>query len=94
MLLFIVVSMCFAMVLTGRSDKANSVNNKGDDFMFWKKQICSKCKTGKYNYELDPKSNMCPNIHCLKNGKCQFYVPLEKNLKICIFKKNKIWKNI
>ncbi len=49
--------------------------------MFWNKKICPRCKTGKYTYDLDPKSEMCPNINYWKNGKCQFYKPLDKPIK-------------
>lgn len=81
-LAFVVVVIYCAMVVAGRADdnENNSDNNKGDDDMFWKKQICPRCKTGKYTYELDPKSDMCPSISCWKNGKCIFYAPL-KNLQ-------------
>ena len=79
-LAFIVVAMYCAMIVAGRSDenenKGNS--NEGDDDMFGKKQICPRCKTGKYTYELDPKSEACPYIGCWKCNKCHFYKPLEK----------------
>ncbi|MBQ8636450.1 MAG: hypothetical protein IJ423_00445 [Clostridia bacterium] len=72
------------MVVAGRADdnKNNSDNIKGDgDEMFWKKQICTKCKTGKYTYDLDPKSEVCPYIECWQKNKCHFYKPLDKNYK-------------
>ena len=81
-LAFIVVAMYCAMVVAGRSDEqANMENNKGDDDMFFKKQICPRCKTGKYTYELDPKSECCPYIGCWRRNKCHFYKPLEKSSK-------------
>jgi len=49
--------------------------------MFWKKQICPKCKVGKESYDLDRHSEMCPYIGCLKDSKCHFYVPLDKDTK-------------
>lgn len=70
-LAFIVVAMYCACVLAGRSDD--------DDDNLYKEQICPKCKTGKYTYELDPKSDACPNISCWENGKCAFYAPLKKS---------------
>ena len=46
--------------------------------MFWKKQICPKCKTGKESYELDQYSDICPYIDYWKSGKCPFYKPFPK----------------
>ena len=76
--------MYCAMETTSCSDERenNSDNNKGDDDeMFWKKQICPRCKTGKYTYELDPKSEVCPYIECWQRNKCHFYKPLDKTSK-------------
>ena len=86
-LAFIVVAMYCACVLAGRSDENenNGDNNEGDDDMFLKKQICPRCKTGKYTYDLDPKSEVCPYIGCWRRNKCHFYKPLEKEPKKCIF---------
>ena len=81
-LAFIVVAMYCACVLAGRSDdQAEKENNEGDDDMFFKKQICPRCKTGKYTYDLDPKSDVCSYIGCWKRNKCSFYKPLDKNSK-------------
>ncbi len=49
--------------------------------MFWDKKICSRCKMGKYTYELDSKSEVCSYIGCWKKNKCHFYKPLEKEPK-------------
>lgn len=49
--------------------------------MFFKKQICPKCKVGKESYELDIHSEECPYIWHLKDGKCKFFQPLEKPVK-------------
>ena len=86
-LAFIVVAMYCACVLAGRSDENenNSDNNEGADDMFLKKQICPRCKTGKYTYDLDPKSEVCPYIGCWRRNKCHFYKPLEKSAKKGIF---------
>ena len=81
---FSVVAMYCAMVVAGRSDdnENNSDNNKGDNCeMFLKKQICPRCKTGKYTYDLDPKSETCPYIGCWRRNKCSFYKPFDKNSK-------------
>ena len=82
-LAFIVVAMYCACVLAGRSDENenNSDNNEGADDMFLKKQICPRCKTGKYTYDLDPKSETCPYIGCWRRNKCSFYKPFDKNSK-------------
>ena len=78
-LAFCVVAMYCAIIVAGRSDEqADMENNERADEMFWKKQICPRCKTGKYTYELDPKSEVCPYIGCWKRNKCHFYKPLEK----------------
>lgn len=87
-LAFIVVAMYCAMVVAGRSDENenNGDNNEGDDDeMFLKKQICPRCKTGKYTYDLDPKSEVCPYIGCWRRNKCHFYKPLEKEPKKGVF---------
>ena len=77
--LFLVVTMYCALIVAGRSDEqANIENNEGDDDMFLKKQICPRCKTGKYTYDLDPKSEVCPYIGCWRRNKCHFYKPLSK----------------
>lgn len=77
---FIVVAMYCAMVVAGRSDENenNGDNSEGDDDMFFRKQICPRCKTGKYTYDLDPKSEVCPYIGCWRRNKCHFYKPLNK----------------
>ena len=46
---------------------------------FWKKKICTSCKTGKELLELDNRSFACPYIRCLKNNKCSFYEQLESS---------------
>lgn len=65
------------------------VSLEGDEEMLRKKKLCPKCKTGMDSYEEDRHSEVCPYINCLKNGKCSFYVPLEKPSILGIFKKNK-----
>lgn len=89
-LAFVLLAMMCAMIVAGRSDEqADMENNEGADEMFWKKQICPRCKTGKYTYDLDPKSETCPYICCWKRNKCSFYKPLEKPSKPGIFQRNK-----
>ncbi len=81
-LVVLVVALYCALIIAGRSDEqANMENNEGADEMFWKKQICPRCKTGKCTYELDPKSEVCPYIGCWKRNKCHFYKPLDKSQK-------------
>lgn len=78
-LAFIVVLMYCVITAKGcRKKKNNGNNNRGDDNMFLKKQICSRCETGKRAYELDPKSGICPHIECWQENKCSFYKPIEK----------------
>ena len=74
-LAFVVVKISCAKFVAGHSikNKSNDDNKEFDN-----KHICSGCKTGKDTYEIDPKSETCPYIECLKNGECSFYVPLEK----------------
>lgn len=43
-----------------------------------RKGLCSGCKTGKYTYELDGRSEICPYLYFYKNRKCCRYEPLEK----------------
>ena len=86
-LAFIVVAMYCACVLAGRSDEqTNMENNEGANDLF-KKKICPRCKTGKYTYDLDPKSETCPYICCWKRNKCSFYKPLDKHSKSSLFHK-------
>lgn len=78
-MLVIVVGLYCASIIAGHSDEQAEIeNNKEADEMFLKNQICPKCKTGKYTYDLDPKSDVCPYIECCKRNKCCFYKPLEK----------------
>ena len=82
----IVFALYCALIVAGRSDdQAEMKNNEGDDDMFFRKQICPRCKTGKYTYDLDPKSEACPYIGCWKKNKCHFYKPLDKEPKKGIF---------
>ena len=88
---FSVVAMYCAMVVAGRSDdnENNSDNNKGDNCeMFLKKQICPRCKTGKYTYDRDPKSECCPYIRCWRHNKCSFYKPFEEHSKTSLLQKH------
>ena len=85
-ILAIVVALYGALIIAGRSDEqAKMENHEGDDDMCFKKQICPRCKTGKYTYDLDPKSDVCPYIGCWKRNKCSFYKPLNKEPKNGIF---------
>ena len=47
----------------------------------FKRKLCPKCKTGKYTYELDRRSPVCPYIGCHNGKKCPMYVKLEKPQK-------------
>ena len=86
--LFLIVAMYSALIIAGRSDdQAEKENSEGDDDMFLKKQICPRCKTGKYTYDLDPKSDACPYIGCWRRNKCSFYKPLDKHSKSSLFYK-------
>ena len=86
-LAFVLLAMMCAMIVAGRSDEqADMENNKGDNDMFNKK-ICPRCKTGKYTYDLDPKSEACPYIGCWRRNKCSFYKPLDKHSKPSLFHK-------
>ena len=83
----LVIALYCALVIAGRSDEqADMENNKGDNDMFNKK-ICPRCKTGKYTYDLDPKSDACPYIECWRRNKCSFYKPLDKHSKSSLFHK-------
>ena len=59
--------------------------------MFKEKQICSNCKTGKESYELDTHSENCPYMMCWSNGRCDYYKPLKKPLKLKLFKRADIF---
>ena len=84
----LVIALYSALIVAGRSDEqTNMENNEGDDDVFLKKQICPRCKTGKYTYDLDPKSETCPYIGCWRRNKCSFYKPLDKHSKSSLFHK-------
>ncbi len=90
-LAFIGVAIYRAIVVAKRSDgnENDGYNSQWDDNTFEEKQICSMCKTGKYTYELDKHSQVCPYISCIGKGKCSFFVPLEKTSKLSVFKMQK-----
>lgn len=52
-----------------------------------KRNLCSKCETGKYHYELDQRSPMCPYISCYNKKKCAMYVKSEKTTILYALKK-------
>lgn len=70
-LISIVFALYCALIVAGRSDDESEreINNEEDDDMFFRKQICPRCKTGKYTYDLDPKSEVCPYIGCWRRNK-------------------------
>ena len=47
----------------------------------FKRKLCPTCKTGKYTYELDRRSPVCPYIGCYSRKKCPMYDKLEKPQK-------------
>ena len=53
----------------------------------FKRKLCPKCKTGKYTYELDKRSPMCPYIDCYNGKKCPMYVKLEEPQKSSFFER-------
>ena len=75
-LTFVVVKIYCAKFVKGHSNQ--NENNSVDNKECINRRICSKCRTGKNTYDMDPKSENCPYIECIKNGECSFYVPLEK----------------
>ena len=44
-----------------------------------KVQLCPMCETGRKDYLLDSSSTFCSHISCLKDGKCNCFVPLKNN---------------
>ena len=83
----LVIALYSALIIAGRSDEqANIENNEGANDLFNKK-ICPRCKTGKYTYDLDPKSEACPYIGCWRRNNCSFYKPLDKHSKSSSFHK-------
>ena len=57
----------------------------------FKRKLCSKCKMGKYTYELDKRSPECLYIGRHKGNYCPMYVKLVKPEK-CGFGRN-IFRN-
>lgn len=47
----------------------------------FKKKLCPKCEMGKYTYELDKRSPMCPYIGCYSKKKCPMFIKLKKSKK-------------
>ena len=79
MLAIVIIVIYYAKFFKGNSNRNENNGNNNDEY--GNKHICSDCKTGKDTYNIDPKSEICPYIECLKNGKCSFYVPLEEPSK-------------
>lgn len=40
------------------------------------KVLCSNCKTGEESYLVDPSSFACPYFSCIRDFKCDYYVPI------------------
>ncbi len=40
--------------------------------------LCSQCKTGKYTYELDKNSTLCPYILCNNGKTCSMFEKLDE----------------
>lgn len=62
--------------------------------MFYKKQICHNCKTGKETYNLDRHSVFCSHIVCVKNGKCSFYKPIKRVFFFKKYRVNEVEENL
>ena len=46
-----------------------------------RKKLCPHCKTGKYTYELDRHSPVCPYFYCHNGKKCAMYKKLNEPKK-------------
>lgn len=46
-----------------------------------RKKLCPHCKTGKYTYELDRHSPVCPYFYCHNGKKCAMYERLNEPQK-------------
>lgn len=46
-----------------------------------KRNLCSHCQTGKYTYELDKRSTVCPYLYSYDGKQCPMYKELEKKKK-------------
>ena len=44
-----------------------------------KVQLCPMCETGRKDYQLNSGSIFCSYISCLKDGKCNKFVPMKKS---------------
>ena len=52
----------------------------------FKRKLCPRCEMGKYTYELDNRSPMCPYIGCYSKYKCPMFVKLKNPQKRRKFK--------
>ena len=43
------------------------------------KQLCSDCERGRTSYLLDPKSPVCPYLHCHTGKNCSRYEQIERS---------------
>lgn len=78
-LVILVIALYCALVIAGSSDKVvNKPKVEVRDNLLRGKQICQRCKTGKYTFELDRHSEACPYIGYREKDKCLFFVPLDK----------------
>ena len=92
-ILFIIAFAIYAVKAAGSRNEAGTktcVKSKKYGDVLQKKKMCSGCKTGMDSYTLDPHSEACPYIGCWENGRCQFFVPLEKPSKAIKNKKTPI----
>ena len=46
-----------------------------------RKKLCPHCKTGKYTYELDRHSPVCPYLSCHNGKKCSMFKMLDRPKK-------------
>lgn len=80
LLILVLVAMeVYFMAAKGRKQKAYKEEDK--DATSHQRQLCPRCRIGKESYERDRQSTTCPHIFCLKDGKCQYYVPLAREEK-------------
>ena len=52
-----------------------------------KKELCSRCKTGRDSLLLDPRSDTCPYLGTHSGKKCGMYVKLKKPKKDKFFRR-------
>ena len=83
---FVMIATLCAMIVAGITDEQANIDYSDNDEEFVN-QLCNNCKTGKESYDIDNRSEFCQYLRSWKDGKCEYYVPLENTSEYDLLKK-------